>query len=82
LDLWLSASVNVRPILHTQPLGLYSKILVGILFVHRYFSPPPPILLISSILQMVNTRNHNVNTENNNAMNNDAENNNAANLPR
>jgi hypothetical protein len=26
LDLCLSASVNVRYILHTQPLGLYNKI--------------------------------------------------------
>jgi hypothetical protein len=35
LDLRLSASVNVKSILHTQPLGLYSKILFGNLFVHR-----------------------------------------------
>jgi hypothetical protein len=36
----------------------------------------PPLLLISSILQMVNTRNRNANTEYN-----DAENDNATNLP-
>jgi hypothetical protein len=76
LDVRLRASVNVKSILHTQPLGLYSKILVGNLFVHRYISPPPPILVISIILQMVNTRNRNANVENNNA-----ENNNAANPP-
>jgi hypothetical protein len=68
--------MHVRPILHTQPLRLYNKILVGNLFVHHYFSSPPPFLLFSPILQMVNTRNHNVNAENNNA-----ENNNAANPP-
>jgi hypothetical protein len=53
LHLCLNANVNVRPILHTQPLGLYNKILVGNLFVHRYFylpPPPPPFLVISSIL--------------------------------
>jgi hypothetical protein len=71
--LCLRASVNVRPMLHTQPLGLYNKILVGYLFVHHYMSSSPPFLLISTILQMVNTRNHNAN-----AKNNDAENNNAA----
>jgi hypothetical protein len=76
LDLYLSANVNVRPILHTQPLGLYNKILVGYPFVHRYLSPPPLFLLISSILQMVNIRNRNAN-----AKNNDAENNDATNLP-
>jgi hypothetical protein len=66
--------MKVRPILHTQPLGLYNKILVGNLFVHRYFSSPTPFLLISSILQMVNTRNHNANTKNNDATNNNATN--------
>jgi hypothetical protein len=70
LHLCLSASVNVRYILHTQPLGLYNKILVGNLFVQRYFSSPPPFFLISSILQMVNTKNQNANAENNNAKNN------------
>jgi hypothetical protein len=70
LTLCLSASVNVIPILHTQPLGLYNKILVGYLFVHRYLFSPPPFLLISSILQMVNTTNRNANAENNNAENN------------
>jgi hypothetical protein len=69
LDLRLSASVNVKSILHIQPLGSYNKILVGNLYVHRYVSPPPPILLITPILQMVNTRNRNVNAENNNAAN-------------
>jgi hypothetical protein len=39
LHLCLSASVNVRPILHTQSLGLYNKILIGNLFIHRYFCP-------------------------------------------
>jgi hypothetical protein len=58
---------------HTT-LRIIYKILVGNLFVRCYFSPPPPFLLISSILQMVNIRNRNANTENN-----DAENNNAAN---
>jgi hypothetical protein len=72
--------VHVRSILHTQPLGSYNKILVGNLFVHHYFSPPPLFLLISPILQMVNTRNCNINAENNVA-NNNVENNNAANLP-
>jgi hypothetical protein len=76
LDLWLSGSVNVRSILHTQPLGLNNKILVGYLFIYRYFSSPPPFLLISSILQTVNTRNRNANLENN-----DAETNNTANPP-
>jgi hypothetical protein len=76
LDLCLSASMNVRSILHTQPLGLYNKILVGYLFDQRYFSSPPPFLLISSILQMINTRNRNANADNN-----VAENNNAANPP-
>jgi hypothetical protein len=69
LDLYLSANVNVRPILHTQPLGLYNKILVGYPFVHRYLSPPPLFLLISSILQMVNIRNRNANAKNNDATN-------------
>jgi hypothetical protein len=45
LNLCLSASVNVRPILHTQPLELCNKILVENLFVHRYFSPPPTFLV-------------------------------------
>jgi hypothetical protein len=81
LDLRLSASVNVKSILHTQPLGSHNKILVGNLFVHCYLSPPPPILLISPILQMVNTRNHNINAENNNIEENNAENNNATNPP-
>jgi hypothetical protein len=76
LRLCLSGSVNVRYILHTQPLGLYNKILVENLFVHRYFSSPPPFLLISTILQMVNTRNRNANVENN-----DDENNNTTNPP-
>ena len=53
-----------------------NEILDGNLFVHRYFSPLLPFLLISSIHHMVNTRNRNVNAENNNA-----ENNNAANPP-
>jgi hypothetical protein len=44
LHLCLSASVNVKPILHTQPLELYNKILVENLFVHRYFSSPPLFL--------------------------------------
>jgi hypothetical protein len=70
--------VNVRSILHTQPLGLYNKILAGNLFVYHYISPPPPFLLILSIFQMVNTRNRNANAENN-ATNINAENNNAAN---
>jgi hypothetical protein len=51
------------------------KILVEYLFVHHYFSSPPRFLLISTILQMVNTRYRNANAENN-----DAENNNATNL--
>jgi hypothetical protein len=68
--------VNVRSILHTQPLGLNNKILVGYLFIYRYFSSPPSFLLISSILQTVNTRNRNANLENN-----DAETNNTANPP-
>jgi hypothetical protein len=72
LHLCLSAGVNVRPILHTQPLGLYNKILVGNLFVHCYFSPLPPSLLISSILQMANRMNCNANVGNNNAENNNA----------
>jgi hypothetical protein len=38
-------------------------------------------MLISPILQMVNTRNHSVNAENNNDANNIAENNNVANPP-
>jgi hypothetical protein len=77
LHICSSASVDIRYILHTQPLGLYNKILVGYLFIHRYFSPPlPHFLLISSILQMVHTRNCNANTENN-----DVKNNNAANPP-
>jgi hypothetical protein len=65
LHLCLSASVNVRYILHTQPLALYKKILVGYLFVHCYFSSPAPFLLISSILQM----DRNTNAESNNAAN-------------
>jgi hypothetical protein len=72
--------VHVRSILHTQPLGLYNKILDVNLFVHHYFPSLPPFLLILLILQMVNTRNHNVNVENNNAANNNAKNNNVANL--
>jgi hypothetical protein len=36
LHLCLSSSVNVMPILHTQPLGLYNKILVGNPFVLCY----------------------------------------------
>jgi hypothetical protein len=64
--------VNVRSILHTQPLGLYNEILIGNLFIHRYFSPPPLFLLISSILQMISTRNCNANAENNDAKNNNA----------
>jgi hypothetical protein len=36
---------------------------------------------MAPILQMVNTRNRNVNAENNNATNNNAENNNTANPP-
>jgi hypothetical protein len=81
LLLRLSASVHVSFILHTQPLGLYNEILVGNLFVHRYLSSPTPFLLISPILQMVNTRNHNVNAENNNVVNNNAEHHNATNAP-
>jgi hypothetical protein len=69
LHLCLSASVNVRYTLHTQSLALYNKILGGYLFVHYYFSSPPPFLLISSIFQMINTRNRNANAENNNAAN-------------
>jgi hypothetical protein len=79
LHLCLSASVNVRPMSHTQTLGLYNKILVGNLFVHCYFSPSPPFLLISSILQMAITRNCNANVKNN--VVNNAENNNAVSLP-
>jgi hypothetical protein len=67
LLLSLSVSVHVRSILHTQPLGSYNKILVGNLFVHRYFSPLLPFLLISPILQMVNAENNNA--ENNNTAN-------------
>jgi hypothetical protein len=70
----MSASVHVWSILHTQPLGLYNEILVGNLSARHYFSPPPPFLLISLILQMVNTRNRNVNAKNNNAENNNAAN--------
>jgi hypothetical protein len=44
LDLRLRASVNVKSILHTQPLGLYSKILVGNLFFHHNFLSPSPYL--------------------------------------
>jgi hypothetical protein len=73
--------VHVRSILLTQPLGAYNKILVGNLIVHPYFFPLPPFLLISPILQMVNTRNLNINANNKNAENNNAENNNAANPP-
>jgi hypothetical protein len=37
LHICLSASVNVRYVLHTQPLGLYNnKILVGYLFIHLF----------------------------------------------
>jgi hypothetical protein len=36
--------------------------------------PPPPFLLISTIFQVVNTRNRNANVENNNAKNNNAAN--------
>jgi hypothetical protein len=68
LDLQLSASVNVKSILHTQPLGSYNEILVGIIFVHLN-SLPTPILLISPILLMVNTRNCNINAKNNNTAN-------------
>jgi hypothetical protein len=57
-------------------LRIIYKILDGNLFVHHYFSSSPSFFLISSILQMVNTRNRNANTGNNNA-----ENNNAANPP-
>jgi hypothetical protein len=82
LHLFLSVSVNVKYILHTQPLGSYNKILVVNLFVLCTFCPlsTTPYLLISSILQMAITRNRNANAENN-AMNNNMENNNAANPP-
>jgi hypothetical protein len=70
--------VLVRSILHTQPLGLSNEILVGNLFVHRYFSSPPPFLLISPILQRVNTRNR---VTANNAQNNGESNNQEANPP-
>jgi hypothetical protein len=63
--------VHVRSILHTTLRNIY-EILVGNLSVRRYFSPPPPFLLISSNLQMVNTRNCNINAENNNVENNNA----------
>jgi hypothetical protein len=49
---------------------------LGISFSTVISLPHPPFLFILSILQMVNTRNRNVN-----AKNNDAENNNAANPP-
>jgi hypothetical protein len=48
LHLCLSASVNVRYILYAQSLGLYNKILVENLFIHRDFrllSSPPPFRL-------------------------------------
>jgi hypothetical protein len=65
---------------HTTLRNIY-EFLVGNLSVRHYFSPPPLFLLISSILQMVNTWNHNFNAENNNVVNNNAENNNSANPP-
>jgi hypothetical protein len=43
--------------------------------------PPPPFLLILSILHMVNPRNRNVNAKNNNATKHNVENNNATNPP-
>jgi hypothetical protein len=70
--------VLVRSILHTQPLGLSNEILVGNLFVHRYFSSPPLFLLISTILHRVNTRNR---VTANNAQNNGESNNQEANPP-
>jgi hypothetical protein len=44
--LCLSARVNVRYTLHTQPLGLYNKILVLYVSIHSIpvYSPPPPFL--------------------------------------
>jgi hypothetical protein len=76
LHLCLSASVNVSSILHTQPLGLYIKSYLGISLSTIISLPHPLFLLISSILQMINTRNCNANVKNN-----DAENNNVANPP-
>jgi hypothetical protein len=73
--------VIAKGVANNVKLNQLNEILVGNLFVHRYFSPLPFFLLISPILQMVNRRNRNVNAENNNATNNNAENNNAANLP-
>ena len=44
LDLCLSASVNVRYVLHTHPLGLYNKILVGLsLYLPLLNCPSSPI---------------------------------------
>jgi hypothetical protein len=40
LHLCLSDSADVRYILHTQPLGLYNKILVGYLYINGYFCLP------------------------------------------
>jgi hypothetical protein len=59
LDLFLSASVNVMYILHTQPLGLYNKILVWVslcpslslsILVGLYFSPLHLLLPLHAIL--------------------------------
>jgi hypothetical protein len=42
--------VNVRPILHTQPLGLYNEILVGNLFSHHYYYPLSPTPFLSYLI--------------------------------
>jgi hypothetical protein len=56
LDLYLSASVNVRYILHTQPLRLYNKVLVWdslyrslslSIFVGLSFSLPTPFAIVA-----------------------------------
>jgi hypothetical protein len=76
LHLCLSASVNVRLILHTQPLGLYKKNLSWESLYPPLFLSLTLSLLMSSTLQMANTRSHNTNAESN-----DVENNNTANPP-
>jgi hypothetical protein len=45
LHLCLSASVNVRYTLHTQPLGLYNKFLVEHLYPPLFLSTLPHIFL-------------------------------------
>jgi hypothetical protein len=64
-------------ILHTQPLGLYSKILAGNLFVHRYFSPPP-LYCLSHQLFRWSTRTTTSTLRTTLLQHNNAENNNAA----